>query len=414
MNKELISTAVVGAHDSRYFRSYEKRLIALAFVALSFFYQSVLTWLLFSRYPSTNPLADPSPKSSSGQDSTLWPSPKFPDPTSLEGSPNLEVDEDPFADFYKASYCDHQTRIYSEFPGYKEVSYIPDNSTLESSCSISSANMHPSQWLSSEFLEPISLTGSPDLEVDEDPFADLAKIYSDFPGSNEPSCVPDASRLESFYSMSSANLGSSQWSLSEFPDPASLVGFPDLELGEDPFADLTKTNSNFPGYNKSSYIPDTSTLEPFYSISSANLDSSQWSSSEFLDSSSLGGSPDLELDEDAFTETSRSQNSTPWIPEDINQIGYQDEDRNWRCKHSGCISNKVYTRACDLRKHFRAHQKTFFCNHLDCPQFAMGFSSSKDLQRHMKSHNPQIQCEEADCGRVFSRKGMLENFFPLP
>jgi hypothetical protein len=351
MNKKLFSSAMIGAHDTRDFKSYEQSLLALEFVALSFLDKGkgILTWLIFSSYPTANFLGNLPPESLNGQDSTLWPLSEFLSSTSLGGSLDPAVDEDLFADFNKSCCCyNPQTKVYSDFPGYDEASYIPDTSTPERFYNMSSANLDPPQWASSQFLQPTSLRGSLDLAVDKDPFADFDK--------------------RSYY------------------------------------GPQTKTYSEFPGYDEASYIPDTSIPEH---------QEPQWPSSQFLQPTSLGGSPDLAADEDASTNTSKSQNPTQWVPEDINQIGYQDEDRNWRCKYSGCISNQVFIRACDLRKHFRAHQKLFFCDHFDCPQFEMGFSSSKYLQRHRNSHSPQIQCEELGCDRVFSRKGMLEIFFAL-
>ncbi|KAJ5826815.1 hypothetical protein N7447_003578 [Penicillium robsamsonii] len=46
-------------------------------------------------------------------------------------------------------------------------------------------------------------------------------------------------------------------------------------------------------------------------------------------------------------------NPLPWTPPDIFEIGYQDTDGDWRCNYSGCLSNRVFLRACDLRKHYR-------------------------------------------------------------
>ncbi|KAJ5382780.1 hypothetical protein N7517_000691 [Penicillium concentricum] len=96
----------------------------------------------------------------------------------------------------------------------------------------------------------------------------------------------------------------------------------------------------------------------------------------------------------------------PWKPSDIYEIGYQDNNGDWRCNYSGCLSNHVFLRACDLRKHYRSHQKTYFCEEQDCEWSKIGFSSSKDCQRHMRSHRPMIKCSAAEslgCERVFSR-----------
>lgn len=108
-------------------------------------------------------------------------------------------------------------------------------------------------------------------------------------------------------------------------------------------------------------------------------------------------------------------NPQPWMPPDIFEIGYQDTNGDWRCNYSGCRSNKVFLRACDLRKHYRSHQKTYFCKERDCHWSKVGFSSSKDCQRHMRSHRPMIKCSAAEslsCTRVFSRLGVLF-FMPM-
>jgi len=377
-----------------------------------------------------NFLANAPPESSSGQESTLWASSQILQPASLGESPDLASDEDLFQNFDGRSFYDPQTKVYSEYAGCDEA-VVQDTSTPESFYSMSSANLDPSKWPSSQFLQPVSLGTTPDLAVDEDPFSNFnagsyydpqTKVFSDFPGLDEERYVLDPSMTEQFYSISSANLDLPDWPSSQFLPPVSLGTTPDLTVDDDPFSNFnagsyhnphTKVHSDFPGLDEESYVLDTSTLESFNSMSSVNLGSSKWPSPQFLQQASLEGLPDLAEDEDALMNTSKSQNSTQWIPEDINQIGYQDEDKNWRCKYSGCISNKVFDRACDLRKHFRAHRKLFFCEQFDCPQYEMGFSSSKDLQRHRNSHNPQIQCEEFGCDRVFSRKGTSEIFFAL-
>ncbi|KAJ5188627.1 hypothetical protein N7491_004947 [Penicillium cf. griseofulvum] len=90
----------------------------------------------------------------------------------------------------------------------------------------------------------------------------------------------------------------------------------------------------------------------------------------------------------------------------IYEISYQDANGDWRCNYSGCLSNQVFLRACDLRKHYRSHQKSFFCNKPDCEWSKIGFSLNKDCQRHMRSHRPMIKClaaESLGCERVFSR-----------
>ena len=99
----------------------------------------------------------------------------------------------------------------------------------------------------------------------------------------------------------------------------------------------------------------------------------------------------------------------------------------WRCAYPACTSRAVFTRGCDLRKHFNRHSKHLFCRFDGCPQgeaavlaaaaeaaqlgpaaLLGGFSSKKDRDRHEAKHNPGINCEwrgpdGEECGRVFSR-----------
>ncbi len=92
-----------------------------------------------------------------------------------------------------------------------------------------------------------------------------------------------------------------------------------------------------------------------------------------------------------------------WIPEDLHEIGFRDVSGNWRCKHPVCASGKTFLRACDLRKHYRNHVKSFFCEEKDCVWAAIGFSNTKDWRRHMQSHDPQIVCPYPGCERRFGR-----------
>lgn len=97
--------------------------------------------------------------------------------------------------------------------------------------------------------------------------------------------------------------------------------------------------------------------------------------------------------------------TSPSNPADLQNFGYQLQDGvSWRCAHPGCTSTAVFTRGCDLRKHFRRHTKTLFCHHEDCPQsIEGGFSSKKDRDRHEAKHKPGVSCEWEGCDRVFSR-----------
>ncbi|KAL8375975.1 hypothetical protein RB595_007196 [Gaeumannomyces hyphopodioides] len=101
----------------------------------------------------------------------------------------------------------------------------------------------------------------------------------------------------------------------------------------------------------------------------------------------------------------RTRAGPDWMPEDVREMGCQPTGPggSWRCTHPGCGSTRSFLRACDLRKHYRAHTKSHFCTIDGCPRFYNGFSSEKDCRRHMRSHNPNIECPAEGCGRKFSR-----------
>ena len=99
-----------------------------------------------------------------------------------------------------------------------------------------------------------------------------------------------------------------------------------------------------------------------------------------------------------------SRSTSPNNPADLQNFGNALQDGSWRCAHPGCTSQAVFTRGCDLRKHFRRHTKSLFCRHVDCPQSTEGgFSSKKDRVRHEAKHKPGVPCEWEGCDRVFSR-----------
>ncbi|WQF80745.1 Putative Zinc finger C2H2-type [Colletotrichum destructivum] len=119
--------------------------------------------------------------------------------------------------------------------------------------------------------------------------------------------------------------------------------------------------------------------------------------------------------------TSEAESSSPadekceedevWEPKDLRRMGYLDAGGNWRCRFEGCRSPRVFVRACDLRKHFRGHEKYFFCAETPCAGAGVGFATRKDYERHMGSHRPTIECPHPDCGRIFSRKDNMRDHF---
>jgi DNA-directed RNA polymerase subunit RPC12/RpoP len=85
----------------------------------------------------------------------------------------------------------------------------------------------------------------------------------------------------------------------------------------------------------------------------------------------------------------------------------------WRCPYPGCSSRVLFTRACDLKKHFGRHLKQYYCRIEGCPRsqsaatssdgnLGAAFSTKKDRLRHETKHDPNIKCEH--CGKLFSRE----------
>ncbi|KAL8862970.1 MAG: hypothetical protein Q9178_000912 [Gyalolechia marmorata] len=100
-----------------------------------------------------------------------------------------------------------------------------------------------------------------------------------------------------------------------------------------------------------------------------------------------------------------SRSPSPGNPSDLPNFGYPLGDGiSWKCAYPGCISQAIFTRGCDLRKHYRRHTKTLFCRQEGCPAATEGgFSSPKDRDRHEAKHRPNIPCEWRGCDKIFSR-----------
>ena len=115
--------------------------------------------------------------------------------------------------------------------------------------------------------------------------------------------------------------------------------------------------------------------------------------------------PHAHGDEDQYQEHRLHHPTSPSDAQDLAESGIPDTSTGtWCCRYPGCTSRSVFTRACDLRKHFNRHKKYLFCRFDGCPQATEGgFSSKKDRARHEAKHNPQIACEWEGCDRVFSR-----------
>lgn len=81
-----------------------------------------------------------------------------------------------------------------------------------------------------------------------------------------------------------------------------------------------------------------------------------------------------------------------------------------QCPHPSCISKTVFTRQCDLDKHYCSHVRLYHrrfpgCYHVDTN--ARVFATKKDRDRHERAHRPSIAC--VYCGRLFSRQDNLRD-----
>ena len=150
-------------------------------------------------------------------------------------------------------------------------------------------------------------------------------------------------------------------------------------------------------------------------------------------------SPSLSIRQSS-TSSRHSSTATNTVAETTSLLAYgipvhqssSPQSQTWRCAYPGCTSRALFTRGCDLRKHFNRHSKHLFCRVDGCPQSEAaalagsshgrrssttasgGFSSKKDRARHEAKHNPGIRCEwqgpdGEECGRVFSRMDNMKD-----
>lgn len=155
---------------------------------------------------------------------------------------------------------------------------------------------------------------------------------------------------------------------------------------------------------ESFYTPEH--IAPFdQSTPMASLPNTEYPLSAFSSpASSVTISSSLHTDISHRRNRSNSSRSSSPNPNDLYNFGYRTPEGAWRCNYPKCSSKAVFTRGCDLRKHYNRHSKTLFCRDKSCPQSREGgFSSKKDRLRHEQKHNPSIRCEVEDCGRLFSR-----------
>ena len=129
----------------------------------------------------------------------------------------------------------------------------------------------------------------------------------------------------------------------------------------------------------------------------------QWTPTQPCHNSATFNSGSAAPASDSSTVLELSRLASPNL-ETLTAYGFKHPDNSWSCAMPGCTSLTRFTRACDLRKHYNRHSKTFFCRYNGCPKSTeAGFSTRKDRARHESKHNPMIVCEWKGCGRLFSR-----------
>lgn len=180
------------------------------------------------------------------------------------------------------------------------------------------------------------------------------------------------------------------------------------------------TNASIPGpmysyANAESHTLDHQWISPFPELSQPQQQLQpeiyhstsplpEFSSLDIPESTTDIPSPGLLSADNAQRRRSGSSRSLSPTTGNLHNYGFPNDDGTWRCAYPGCSSRNVFTRGCDLRKHYKRHSKHLFCRHDGCPQSTEGgFSSKKDRARHEAKHNPGVPCEWDGCGRVFSR-----------
>lgn len=108
------------------------------------------------------------------------------------------------------------------------------------------------------------------------------------------------------------------------------------------------------------------------------------------------------------TETVRARNHIP-----TTQLLASTASSGLPCPHLSCSSKILFTRRCDLNKHYRTHIRNHFCRANNCKhnsgRSTLGFATKKDRDRHEKTHNPSMPC--SCCGKLFSRSDGLRAHF---
>ena len=185
-----------------------------------------------------------------------------------------------------------------------------------------------------------------------------------------------------------------QTSSNPYPS-TSRAGVPDIHQPAWPSSYTPPTMTDYPDIRQTPVLPSSSYVVPS-SSDQEGWPNRSWNAlhpEDYQSSRSRAGS-----------RSNYSRSASP-NPAELYNFGYPLADgRSWRCAHPGCTSQAVFTRGCDLRKHFRRHTKSLFCRHEDCPQSTEGgFSSKKDRDRHEAKHRPGVPCQWEGCERVFSR-----------
>lgn len=159
-----------------------------------------------------------------------------------------------------------------------------------------------------------------------------------------------------------------QWTNALHPTLTSAQLQPSLHVHSAPTQYVSWPSLEPNAVGREQYPP----LAPHFVPSSPYSSQQHWSNAPW---------PPLHPDDVEVSSDSRSASPNP---ADLHNFGFPLPDgRSWRCAYPNCTSQAQFTRGCDLRKHYKRHNKSFFCRHEECPQSREGgFSSRKDRDRH--------------------------------
>jgi hypothetical protein len=299
---------------------------------------------------------------------------------------------------------DYKTRAFSQ--SYKHNrSHSP---SVSSTSGLSTPSFPPSEYSKSDYA--MSYHGDEEAQ----PFYYTPGTESNF---YQPSTAPSTIPMESYaYAEDYSHIEQQPWSTpSLYAQQHEFSGYPEVLPSS-----IYQPSSVHPSLTSTNLIPPT----PQSPMPIASFDFNTAPQQIYLNPS-MSNSRSRENSIHSFSRSTSPASNLSSSPSAASLQAYgtlvvsnshANNPQSWRCAFPGCTSRALFTRGCDLRKHYNRHSKHLFCRVDGCPQAepkdssssSVGFSSKKDRARHEAKHNPGIPCEWRDvdgqgCGRVFSR-----------